>query len=99
MKAELTPLQSKYYYTEIEYGDIYIRLGGSISTGDTVSDRELEYWGVTREQYDNNEDVTDGSGWSAGIQDDIGWDHVEPQSVYLVAKRIVEALNEDISNP
>lgn len=101
MKAELLPLNGKYYGTEIQVTD---------GDKDTVfkiwcnadykpSDRELAACGVTRKQYDNNELVgTETWGEStyevmAKDQCEVCDSHFESDWTYNLAQKIIEAIN------
>lgn len=97
MKAELKPLETKYYGTMLEITegplkDLCFKLWKC--TG-TPSDRELEKYKITREQWDNNLKVEcDWLGEIAVRDLDITCDsHYESQEVYQLAKRLVEFLN------
>lgn len=101
MRAELIPLDGKYYGTEIRLDfedggkEEFIILWES---GDNnLSEREIEQNGFTKEQYHNNELVDDGHGKKIRIQlllqpDDI---HFESEKTYRRALQIIEKLNSN----
>lgn len=96
MDSKLLPLSSKYYRTVIEITsgplegmDITL----SKNTGNP-SDRELENWDLTRSDWDNNIQIKDMWGGASPCHSmiDCG-NHCESQEVYLLAKHLVECLN------
>jgi len=102
MRATLRPLEGKYYGTEIELhfedgeGKEVIKFWNS---GDyTPSIREIESWGYTPEQWDDNEIVDDGDGTMVQIRK-LGLicdSHFESKLTYERAIKIVNVIN---SNP
>jgi len=98
MKAELLPLKGKYYGTRIDITDGETRIGPiDLWFSDyTPSDRELEVYGVTREQWDNNSvEIDDGWGGKCKVRDaDLFPDsHHETVKTLEVARIIVDAIN------
>jgi hypothetical protein len=96
MLAELLPLTGKYYGTQIVIKDgpaqgRHIELW--FSTGEP-SEREIESWGHTQSQWDNNIEIDEGWGGKAKIQScDFMCDpHYECKETYRVALAIIEAL-------
>lgn len=97
MKAELKPLKGKYYGTKIKVTDD----NGTEATieiwdsGDfTPSKRELESYGYTEQQWEENALVD--SGWDTEIpirETDIVCDsHFESKQSYELALKIIEKL-------
>lgn len=98
MKAELMPLDGKYYGTEIKltFDDGHEETIKLWDSGSFVpSDRELNEWGYTREQWDNNEEVNDGWGGTMRIRSaDITCDgHFESRETLARAQEIVRLLS------
>ena len=101
MKAELMPLEGKYYGTLIKVTDgkeeISFKLWNSADF--KPSDRELESCGVTREQYENNEIVgrekLGNEEWevTAREQCEICDSHFESEWTYKLALKLVDAIN------
>lgn len=103
MKAELLPLNGKYYGTKIklECGgnlNVWLTFEGEVGgKGYVPSDRLLEEANITREQWDNNEPVRflDCFGeWDTDYAREVvcAVDHFEDQLSYEIAKHIVESL-------
>src|SRR5690606_30597007 len=99
MKAILKPLTGKYYGTEIQ---IDFQDGGNTETiklwdtGDfTPSVRELELWGYTEQQWENNELVDNGWGGKTPIkQMDLTCDsHFESKLTYQRALKLLNLIN------
>lgn len=98
MKAELMPLNGKYYGTRIKLTfdcghEETIELWDSGSL--VPSDRELAEWGYTRKQWDSNEEVDDGWGGVMPIRSaDITCDgHFESVETLARAQEIVKLLS------
>lgn len=99
IEAKLLPLKGKYYGTRID------AISDNSQAGITVwahkdsnpSDRELAQCGYTREQWDANSLVNDGSGGSALIYDlDLFIDdHFETQKDYELALELVKRINKE----
>lgn len=98
MKAEIAPLNGKYYGTRVHITDGPAR-GASITiwlaTGEP-SKREIEFWGHTQDEWDSNAEVEDGWGGKAPIKncDFICDSHYECRESFRVAEAIVEALKK-----
>lgn len=98
MKAELLPLDGKYYGTRIDITDGAAKIGSiNLWFSDYApSGRELEVYGVTREQWDNNSvEVDDGWGGKCKIRDADLFpnSHHETVKTLEVARIIVDAIN------
>jgi len=100
MKAKLMPLKGKYYGTEIE---IHFEDGEDKevfklwNTGNfEPSIRELEAYGYTQEQWNNNEEVDNGWGGKTKIQEmDLTCDsHFESKLTYERALKIIDKINQ-----
>lgn len=99
ISAKLLPLEGKYYSTRVE---IYLNKKGvgmievGVSSEYCPSDRELNGYGLTREDWDNNVEVENSWGYKVPLQSSDHWDgsHYENQTSYLIAKAIEEKLNE-----
>jgi len=96
--AKLLPLDGKYYGTKIEINfangdktEFDIWYSGSY----IPSERYLEKYGYTKQQYENNELVDNGWGNKSPIREmDLVCDsHFESEETYLLAKFIVDAIN------
>lgn len=97
MKATLLPLEGKYYgtYIEIDFRDgrkkiFSISVNGAYDTC-TPSDRELENYGITREQWDSQK-MPNGENPCEymGIFDC----HYEHQKILEISNLVVEKLNQ-----
>lgn len=96
MDAKILPLYGKYYGThvKIESGPASGHLINVwVPTGEP-SERELDSWGTTRADWDNNVIVDDGWGGKAPIKS-LGYlcdGHYESELSLRIANAIVEAL-------
>ena len=94
MKIQIKPLKGKYYGTEIEVLDGTLK-GMSFSiwhnTGNP-SERQLEQWSLTRQQWVNDELIDNGWGGKSKIsQMDFMTDsHYESQETFEFANNIVK---------
>ena len=96
-EAEILPREGKYYGTRVR-----IRRAGyewevkfwNMADGNP-SNRELEYHGVTREQWDDNLLMPDGWGGESPTREvmDFCDSHYESQMTYDMAKEYVDFLN------
>ena len=96
MKAELEPLEGKYYGTVIRITDGALA-GRRIElwfASDEPSRREIESWGFTQEQWDQNEVVDNDFGCPAPVRDvvDIGDGHYECKETLRVAEAFIKTL-------
>ncbi len=91
IKAEIMPIDSKYYGTKIQltsqngvkaYVIVWIN---SISSNYFPSEREYDFIGQDGKAYI----LEDGEAWEYEICDD----HMETQAAYDICKKIVEAIN------
>ena len=98
MKAQLLPLNGKYYGTIIrithddgETDEIKVWLSGRIP-----SDREFDNY-CTREQWESNQMIMCSDNYEMEAKEYIGpWDcHFENEESLKVSKTIVEAINEN----
>ena len=101
MIAKLKPLKGKYYgtkitvteHTEDPHNPIEAHIEIWDSGDGTPSKRELEMYGYTEEQWENNSLIYDGWGKSP-IREVIVCDsHFESKQTYGLALKIVEKLN------
>jgi len=101
MKAELMPRNGKYYGTLIKFTDgkteTFFKLWNSADF--KPSDRELEFCGVTREQYEKNA-IVKREKWgdeewdiTAKEQCEICDSHFESDWTYKLALKLVDAIN------
>ena len=100
MNVYLEPLEGKYYGTTIRFGDNSVSLWIFDDTWEP-SDRELERWRVTREQWDSNEPVDNGWGGMSPVKSmDYTCDsHFESQYCYEIAKLIRDTLRDYHNEP
>ena len=99
-RAELIPLNGKYYSTEIKIyyknsdnTDIINVVTGTIF--DRPSDRELKRNGITLEEWNNNESIDNGWGGYSPLREvfDFEQSHTESQFDYYLALSFVDAIN------
>lgn len=98
MKAELLPLNGKYYGTKIK---VFFDDGGTTTlelwyTDGEPSTREIESWGHTQKEWDENALVDN---WGCGKERIKEMDyrcdsHYESKTTYDLAQLIVSAINE-----
>lgn len=91
-KLIIKPLKHKYYGTEIEVADGDLK-GMSFTLWHTTgnpSDRQLEQWGITREQWDKDDMINDSWGCKSKISDMdyICNGHYESKETFEFAKKI-----------
>jgi len=100
MKAKLLPLDKKYYSTEIDIVDEKGNTVAGISLWSNdyePSIREIESWGLTQDDWDNNKLVDDGWGNMTPVRETDYKDpggHFERVLVYQLAQIIVNAINK-----
>lgn len=102
MKAHIRDLQGKYYGTIV----VFEADNGEESSlkiwvyGKEPSNREIESWGYTKKDWDENIEIDDG--WMGTVKireaDCLCDGHFESKESLKIAQIIVKALNE-ISNP
>ena len=94
MTATIVPLDGKYYGTRVCIkGENEVQSTIEIWHHDSSgpSCRELELWGHTIEDWENNVQVDDGWGGKISIREYIFDSHYETKSSYEIATRIVES--------
>lgn len=105
MKAEIAPLEGKYYGTEIRIIGLPFpctNYNGTCaftiwySANYQPSDRELDKAGITREDYNNNSLIECGDGETLPARAflEICDSHFESQFTYELAQLIVHAINK-----
>lgn len=96
MKATIKPLKGKHYGTEIEIedGDIKTSIKVWCNADCEPSQRELDSWEITREQWDKNEVINNCDSYGEFRAHEMVCDgHFESQWQYDLCKKIAEAIN------
>lgn len=95
MKAKLQPLESKYYGTIIELDRGTIKIW---NCGGRPSDRQIEAWGITPHEWDNNILVQNGWGGLDGCRNVYKPEdsHYETQADYLYALELIKIINNEL---
>ena len=97
MKAWIKPLDGKYYGTIIVIQDGQHRTSIEIwcNADFEPSDRELDLWRCTRQEWDENILIDNGWGGKSPIKEFAICDsHFESDWTYKLAQKIVKFLNE-----
>ena len=100
-KAYLLPIEGKYYSTEVEIrandGLFLQTIELNIRESNIPSDRTLNYYGYTREQWEKNEMIDNGWGGKEPIQQSdiiIANSHWETRETHQLALYLVEKINQ-----